>query len=490
MFPTELFRFQRSICDPIHGTISLSNEEVAVIDHRLFRRLHRIRQNGLLYLVFPAATHTRFEHSLGVLHLADEAFWYLLQNSYTGLSKKSVAEINDAEIGEAVAFHKIDAKILADFRRVLRFAALVHDLGHGPFSHTFDSFAPKSAHLGTVLQKEESLSNIRPLIDAIASIDGRVDHEQMSCVFFTRIWNELPNKQDGFTFRADELPLLVSAAVLGEPGFVGNCKLEPFLSLLHDCLASAPVDCDRMDYLERDSRSIGVTYGLFSRERILKSLLCYKGTNDSRHQYRLGIKLSGIRAVENFIQARFELFVQVYYHKTNRATELMLEKIAETAAGNDIDVFQPATFDELVERYTKLSDESFLRMLCEEVENSEIKSIANRITNRDLWKRVWEGSRDIADEVLKRLRQIEPVHIFIDKIDPKATKGLEGGAYLLQRKGSDTYKAQDKADWLDRSPMIKALAKQEGEITRIYYTGVDGDTLEKLRSAAREYTPT
>src|SRR5690606_26305854 len=118
--------------------------------------------------------------------------------------------------------------------------------------------------------------------------------------------------------------------------------------LMHDLIASAPADADRMDYVERDSRSTGVSYGLFDRGRVLKSLLCFA---DEQRTLRLGIKSSGFRAIENFIQARFELFVQVYYHKTNRAIELMLRKIGGIAERAGLTIFRESSFEDLLVDY-------------------------------------------------------------------------------------------------------------------------------------------
>ena len=103
----EILRFNRSIGDPIHGMIRLSAEEIGVIDHPLFRRLHKVQQNGLLHFIFPAATHTRFEHSIGVLHMASTIFWNLLQNSYTSYHKEAIGD--ELKAGRACRFDTVDS---------------------------------------------------------------------------------------------------------------------------------------------------------------------------------------------------------------------------------------------------------------------------------------------------------------------------------------------------------------------------------------------
>lgn len=517
---SDFSRFSRTICDPIHGTIHLSDEEVAIIDHRLFRRLHRIKQNGLLYHVFPSATHSRFEHSLGVLHVTNSAFHSLIRNSRVAGEKRVPAAIKrgDAEEGQAIRFDELDSDLLADLLRIVRLAALVHDLGHGPFSHTFDSFAPP---LSDVIQEIEGKDiGLEPFIDYLGktkrkkeSSDKRplVEHEEMSCYLFALIWNELlgqdATEPAGKHFELREVPSLVTAIILGQPEIAEDCDLSEYAPLLNDLVASAPVDADRMDYLERDSRSAGVTYGLYDRQRVMKSFLAYRGEagddNEKRSCLRLGIKHSGLRAVENFVQARFELFVQIYYHKTNRATQLMLDRIAKTAEDREISVADLSNGYDLAKLYTELSDERFLQILrgedakyaFGESQNSghtgsdDIHGVAERIYNRDLWKRIFESDPDHNAAVFAILKcQGKTDEAEKDSIKAKATKGLKKGAKLLKRQHDGCYATTDRqaGDWLAASPMMRALAEEEKKIARIYFTGKDDDNKNKLRREARE----
>lgn len=498
-----------SIRDSVHGTIRLSKEERDIIEHPLFFRLHHIRQNGLLYFVFPSATHTRFEHSLGVLHIVDQVFWSLLRNTIGAARKQAVApSLVAAAINQAIPFNAIEDNLKADLNRLARLAALVHDLGHGPFSHTFDAFAPKVEQIIQFIEEDPSLTNIRaitPVLREHAAKRKRIEHEQMSCVFFTKICSEI-DSEDGHSFEAKELPGLVAAIILGKPSLVANEMVKPFIPLLHDLLASAPVDADRMDYLERDSRSIGVTYGLYDRDRLMKSFLVYKGKFEGEkghlleEAYRLGVKFSGIRAVENFIQARFELFVQIYYHKTNSAIQLMLEEIARLEADRETEIFSVGTFEELVEIYVNLSDTRFLRILQDQDEQYRLSAslgaaptirLANRIATRKLWKRVYEGKPAEAEEVKRHFAASGiDAHTRLEKFHAKATKDLDNGAALLRRTGDGIYTnvADGGNNWVTFSPMIKALAEEEGAITRIYYVGEDPKQSAQLQVEARVFT--
>lgn len=502
----------RSIRDPIHGTIYLSDEEIHIIDHRLFRRLHRIKQNGLLYYVFPSATHSRFEHSLGVLHVAHTAFHSLIRNSQVAKEKTDPAVIDreDASAGQAIRFDKLGDGLLTDLLRITRLAALVHDLGHGPFSHTFDSFAPKRSSLIEAI--EETELGIDSLISYLQKEDrkdkekkgkdySRVDHEEMSCYLFAIIWKDI-SEREKLKFHHDEIeeiPRLVAATILGDPDIANGTKLAEHVRLLNDLVASAPVDADRMDYLERDSRSVGVTYGLYDRQRLMKSFLVYKSAEEAPNgesYLRLGIKRSGLRAVENFVQARFELFVQIYYHKTNRAVSFMLDRIAKLADDAGLDVTQLHPGLSLDELYEVLSDERFFRILLDEDANlrfdgiDDLVQIAKRIERRDLWKRIFEASKQENDLVYQELKESEGGdEIENDAIDPKATKGLGKGGRLLRRMGEKgVYQVDDEKEdgWLKASPMMNALKEEEEKISRIYFVGSDSHTKSELRKNARQ----
>ncbi|WP_279463123.1 HD domain-containing protein [Aeromonas veronii] len=132
-FDKELFG---KVLDPIHGIIRLSELEIEFIDHPLFQRLRNIKQNTFLYKVFPSAMHSRFEHSLGVMHLSYEILKNLNLNSYRYQNK-----YRDGSV-----FNGIEHLPLSNIRE-LRLAALLHDIGHGPMSHQFDSFMCKKRRL-------------------------------------------------------------------------------------------------------------------------------------------------------------------------------------------------------------------------------------------------------------------------------------------------------------------------------------------------------
>lgn len=495
--PRELEPRTRSVLDPVHGLIRLTDREMQVVDHPLFQRLRHIKQNGLLLYVFPAATHTRFEHSLGVLFVAHGMLNELTLNSRVGVSKGSVKQSEDASLGDAIEFPAAHSPEWNFVYQTTRLAALAHDLGHGPLSHTFDSFSPKRELIKKLLT-DRKLAALAPLAEVMLTwgIDSklpvshaknlRAPHELMSCIFFTLIWNDIKG--------APDVAQAVCAALLGGEAYakIENNEARKWIPLVHDIVASAPADADRMDYMERDSRSIGVTYGLFDRERVLKSLLCYVGGSSDAPVYRLGLKHSGLQAIENLMQARYELFVQVYYHKTNRAISRMLDAIA-ALANTRMNLFgDVSTLSSLSDRYADLSDEQFFRTLLgrrNEVETpQDIRSIAEDIQSRRLWKRVLDPSAtDEAEQILEILRTEfadEADWIRKDTSKPKALKDIESGAALLFRDGSGTYRTGRTLRWSVESTVIQGLEEADRKSVRIYYEKVDPKQAKAIRERA------
>jgi len=481
----------RCLLDSVHGLVWLTPEEVEIIDHPLFQRLRGIKQNGLLHLVFPPATHTRFEHSIGTIFVASSMLDAIWRNSIVAGSKSppGVVPIKQAEPGQAIKFPELNDDELRTVYRITRLAALVHDLGHGPLSHTFDAFAPTPEVVRKALQDPQvrALQKLESAFDVLRDRRyGKIKHEAMSCLFFAAIWRD----------RDPEILIAVCAAILGEQVSSSvTPRLRPWVTLAHDLIASAPADADRMDYLERDSRSLGVTYGLFDRNRVLKTLLCYLEDRFGERRYRLGLKKSGMRAIENLLQARFEMYVQVYYHKTNRAIFQMLETIAEDGKQR-IDLWPRQTFTDIANRYLAFSDEQFLRILCgdtEQVVPDSVKSLARQVANRQLWKRIVDceynkaGPKETREDAKREKANLqtrfpdEPLRL--DFADPEATKGLEQGARLLarQRPGGVYALTDSGIAWEDVSPIIQALSKREQAIARIFLCKNDETIARKIR---------
>lgn len=232
--------------DPVYGFISLQHEIILdLIDHPWFQRLRRIRQLGMSHLVYPGALHTRFHHAMGAMHLMTEAI--------SILRSKGHEITRDEEQGAVIAI-------------------LLHDIGHGPFSHAL----------------EHTL------------VDG-VHHEELSSMFMEGLNKHFNGK--------------LTTAIR-----IFNNKYPK--KFLHQ-LVSSQLDMDRLDYLKRDSFFTGVSEGVISSDRILKML---EVKNDA-----LAIEEKGIYSIEKFIVARRLMYWQVYLHKTVVAAECMLINILKRA---------------------------------------------------------------------------------------------------------------------------------------------------------------
>ncbi len=234
------------INDPVYGFISIDDELLLrIIDHPWLQRMRRIRQLGMSNLVYPGAQHTRFQHVVGAMHLMQSAI-HILRNKGCEISK------SDARSAMA--------------------AMLLHDIGHGPFSHVLEH-----------------------------SIVDEVDHETISRIMMRRM-NEQMNGD-----LSDVLNI-----------FDGHC--QPFLHQL----MSSQLDTDRLDYLRRDCFFTGVTEGTIGSDRIIKML---NVANDN-----LVVESKGIYSIENFLLARRLMYWQVYLHKTVVAAEKMLIQIVRRAS--------------------------------------------------------------------------------------------------------------------------------------------------------------
>ena len=235
--------------DPVYGFIAIPDDlTYDIIEHPYFQRLRRIKQLGLSSLVYPGALHTRFQHALGSMHLMTQAIDVLRSKGF----------IIDDEEAQA-------AKI----------AILLHDIGHGPFSHSLEN-----------------------------SIICNLTHEDLSELFFYRLNEEFDGK--------------ITLAIK----IFKNTYHKKFLHQL----VSSQLDMDRLDYLKRDSFYTGVSEGVISTERIIKML--------SVADDKLVVESKGIYSIENFIISRRLMYWQVYLHKTSISADNLLDNILKRVKQN------------------------------------------------------------------------------------------------------------------------------------------------------------
>lgn len=280
------------IRDSIHGYIKINTEETKVLDNRFFQRLRNIKQLGTTYLVYPCAVHSRFEHSLGVMHIATRIF------------DEIASKYNDVLGWD-------EGEILRQ-RQILRLLALLHDIGHAPFSHVGDNLYENSIKdheaMAAKIIRESELSTI---IDEIGSALG------------------------GFTHR--EIAGLIEG------------KYTHQYSLIKQIFSGSVLDADRMDYLLRDSYVAGVKYGMYDLEHLIRSI----EIDFVNGIPILAINSKGIYVLEEFVFARYYMFNQVYYHKTRRIYDKILEKCMINFLTNN---YESPKLPTDINQYIKLDD--------------------------------------------------------------------------------------------------------------------------------------
>jgi uncharacterized protein len=284
---------------PIHGFIQLSEWEKRIIDHPVFQRLRRVRQLAWTDMVYPGAMHTRFEHSLGVMHVATLLYDSILKSS--GDVLRDHFKYND------VGFQRDRQKV--------RLAALLHDVGHSPFSHAAETLFPDRASVDAqdVLfpnQKENLLPETKTTDNAKKS--RCFEHEDYSIALIRGplrevIDGDVYNKRN-FGISANDVAAILEGGIEAGP------------ALFWRDLLTNQLDADRMDYLLRDSHHIGVSYGKYDLARLVATIVAYRDTE--KDVPRIGISSGGWNAAESLIMARYSMFKQVYLHKTRIAFDI------------------------------------------------------------------------------------------------------------------------------------------------------------------------
>ncbi len=324
------------ICCPVHVFIQFNSDEKKVIDSPPLQRLKHIHQLALTYLVFPGATHKRFEHSLGVMELASRMFDVVTNPN--NLHKK----IKNIIRGEDLPY----------WRKVLRMAALCHDVGHLPFSHSAEKeLLPGSSH-------EEMAAKI---------IKGKL---------MENIWKNItpPLKSEHI------VKLALGPKELSKIPDIKLSAWTDWETILSELIVSDVFGADRMDYLLRDSYYCGVQYGKFDHYRLIDCLRILPSEHIESEEPILGIEGGGVCAAEALLLARYFMFSTVYFHPIRRIYDIHLKDFLK--------VFFGKGFPTKIDRFLKWTDnEIMVKIMASARKGSGLKhEIGDLIVNRKHYK--------------------------------------------------------------------------------------------------------
>ena len=332
------------IRDPIHDFVRLDSDERRVLDSGPVQRLRHIHQLAMSYLVYPGATHKRFEHSLGVMELAGRVFDVVTSEHNVHPTVREVVP----EIARSDS--------LQYWRKVLRMAALCHDIGHLPFSHA----------------AEKEL------------LPAGWDHERITAELvqgdeLCEIWQSM---------RPPLIPHDVAKISVG-PEKMQRVSFTNWEALLSEIISGDALGVDRMDYLLRDSHHAGVAYGKFDHHRLVDTMRILPDANEGAEEPTLGVEAGGIHSSEALLLARYFMFTQVYHHRVRVAYDFHLKQFLQAwlpdgRFSTDVGTHQQLTDNEVLAELARASKDP----------SSPGREAADRIVNRTHLRHLYTPTRE------------------------------------------------------------------------------------------------
>lgn len=419
------------IRDPIHGSIEVSADEVALIDAPWYQRLRNVMQLGFTVLAFPGGTHTRYTHGIGAMQVASRIFDNLPTQS-------------------------LPPEDRARFRQALRIAVLTHDIGHAPLSHA-----------------SESIMCPRPKLKLPAwtgDADRRANHEDYTLKIL--LDSEFARNIDDRFGDIGITPQAIASLVTGrhapgqEAAFVsGATDWSPLLRQI----VSSELDADRMDYLQRDSFYTGVSYGRFDLDWLATNLTVAERDGAAF----LALAKRAIFAFEDFLLSRYHMFVSVYYHYTPICFDTMLKRYYDEAPGE-------YEISSDIEKYLDQDDISL---------TSALRASKNRWAQAIVRRRPWRMVAEINDfdrgydvpALMKALaaENLEAFHAESTGVLSKYFQKSEGPRLYVHDSGNDRYTPIE-----EYTPLYERYAKNV-RINRIY---VDPEKYDAAKQLVRRAT--
>ena len=355
-----------NIRDAIHGAIEIEKHELPIIDSYFYQRLREIKQTGFAEQSFPGATHNRYIHSLGAMHTITQTFQSIFAPSKL----------------------KISPDTYKRFRALARFAAMLHDIGHGPLSHTTEFAMPEVSKLK---------------IPGMKKSNRKASHEDytLKILLDSPLTPLLEKAAAPFGFT----PLHIAATIESHLEVPDDFFLEKiegkkidFRPILHQ-LISSELDADRMDYLRRDSFQCGVNYGVFEYDWILSNLTYHINETDSKCY--LALEHRGLYAFEDFLLSRYHMFLMVYLHHKTVIFDEMLSKYLNDPACDyqlpaDIEAYSRCTDAQLYSHLSKSSN-SWAKRIIEKRPLLMLLETHSGIPNTD-------KARDQQDRLFKKIK--------------------------------------------------------------------------------------
>lgn len=388
--------------DPVHSYIHIHYEVIwNCLDSKEFQRLRRIRQLGGDFQVYPTAEHSRFSHSLGVYEIV----------------RRMVTEVKSLCV-ELTEYEKVCVML----------AGLLHDVGHGPFSHAFENITNHSheEYTAKIILGNTELNAI------LRAVSEKLPQDIVSIIQHTHE-NDILNQ-----------------------------------------IVSGQLDADRMDYLLRDSYFTATSYGQFDLERILRTMRVRK-TAEGRKV--IVVKYTGIHSVEDYIMARYQMYWQVYYHPVARSYEAvfiqLFNRLKDIFKGNkdyfeDMKVLVPflEKSEVSVDEYFKLDENSLLYCcaLIQDKEDEIAADLARRLQNRNLFEYVDYNEENLAQirNMLTKNNLDERYYLRIENIEASVYSPYKGRKILIEKLNGDIV-ALEKASTIVES-ITKGQTKKEGTI--------------------------